>query len=113
MREIKFRAWDKDNEEMIYFYLFDTDRDYHIEAEMSLEEMPIMQYTGRNDKNGKEIYGGDILRYSIDGHIQATPYVIEDVIDWCEEMYDPDSYCRWDDLGEIIGNKFENPELMT
>jgi len=112
MRKNKFRAWDKDNEEMIYFYLFDTDRDYHIEAEVSLGEMPIMQYTGLLDKNGKEIYVGDKLRYSIDGHIQDTPYIIEDMIDWFKEMYDSDSYYRWDDSGEIIGNKFENPELI-
>ena len=54
MREIKFRVWQTDHEEMEYFDLFN--------AEQYAADGPIMQYTGLKDKNGKEIYEGDIVK---------------------------------------------------
>ena len=53
MREIKFRAWDKDLLKMYskWTVIPDDDRS-HI----------LMQYTGLKDKNGVEIYEGDILK---------------------------------------------------
>ena len=70
------------------------------------------QYTEKEDRNGKEIYEGDVVKYSIDGHEQSSPYVIENMVEWFEIMYDSDSYYRWDDIGEVIGNICENPELL-
>lgn len=55
-REIKFRVWNKVMEEMFY-----PDWD-ELATRAKLSEMILMQHTGLHDKNGKEIYEGDVLK---------------------------------------------------
>jgi len=121
MREIKFRAWT--GEHMVYFSLFDPDLDgaYHIIYQEYLEGKSVMQFTGLKDKNGKEIYEGDICRYR--WYINDND-IAEEIIDKVE--FTDGSFMfhvsplwewrktqkPWDILLEIIGNIYENPELL-
>jgi hypothetical protein len=61
MREIKFRAWDKeDTKKMIWTGIPLTD--FNVLVKENLKEYAWLQYTGLKDKNGKEIYEEDILK---------------------------------------------------
>ena len=106
MREIKFRAWDKDANTMAdwsmvqdWVHALPWD-DMFANADCILE-----QYTGRKDKNGVEIYEGDITR-------RSTGYVQE--IKLIEIRASFSSYWAYDiqEDDEVIGNIHENPELL-
>lgn len=84
----------------------------------------LMQYTGLKDKNGKEIYGGDIVEYRACEGCDDCGVVVSEVIwrdggwyivtEWQGEQKDiPSSLCSLygNDL-VIIGNIYENPELL-
>ena len=118
MREIKFRAWDKENKEMSdNFDLFDIYCGYdesnipgkkHISMDWH-EELTLMQYTGLKDKNGKEIYHKDRLYNSSD---REPYYIMEwDDINGCwslgENGENLDKY-QLHKFWEVIGNEFEN-----
>jgi len=72
----------------------------------------IMQYTGLKDKNGKEIYEGDII-ISASVAVKIKPTVIEwdDIYSGYDIFTDPESILGSNDY-EVIGNIYENPELL-
>ena len=124
MREIKFRAWD------------DADGVHRDEGCMSYgitditcDAAHIMQYTGLKDKNGKEIYEGNIvidvmgpigkskplLMVEYGGQWGHAGFVLtglerfsNEVVEYSEDVLNQ----KWDNNLEVIGNIYENPELL-
>ena len=117
MRPIKFRAWDKWNKKWTYFsigQLWELGlRDLYIAFCINGETF--YEFTGLLDKNGKEIYEGDIVKHIREG---AKPTeVIFDRGGFRRRLPNRDfdlyaGYFDWSDNFEVIGNIYENPELL-
>lgn len=106
MREIKFRAWDKEKREMI---LLEPNTSYS-----DFKNFELSQYTGLKDKNGKEIYEGDIFT---DDDCSKKRFIFEYNglnLTVREVGYRIGSLFITDDMIklEVIGNIYENPELL-
>jgi len=104
-REIKFRAWNKPTKQMFYWGFFTDifDKGANDRRNFEPEHNIWMQYTGLHDKNGKEIYRGDIVKYNTPQREMISK--IEFPKDW--------EWLSWNCSGtEIIGNIMENPELL-
>ena len=116
-RTIKFRAWDNDNRKMSdTFGLFSTDGGYLSSTQnFSQGSWDIMQFTGLTDKNGKEIYSGDLLNCD-DGKVREVMWY-DLGAGWRVGTDDKDTYFNglgvYADKLEVIGNIYENLELLT
>lgn len=142
MREIKFRIWDIDEKKFIVNEIDrlgcgDTKKcmservDFENNSvEINADERYIFsEYTGLEDKNGKEIYEGDIIKFedcSIDGTKEfynigvieregkRDELVISQLL--FEKTYFTENYMDFIDqtfeVCEVIGNIYENPELL-
>lgn len=110
MRNLKFRAWNPKNREMVNVdeISFYKDGTYRINDEVGSSEWILMQFTGAYDYNGKEIYVGDILDFGDDG---AYPVV------WLDNEFGfgfADGLllsCADFCYSKIIGNVYQNPEI--
>jgi len=72
----------------------------------------VNQFAGLTDKNGKEIYEGDLVQYSIEGIPQDLPMVIK-IPNVFMELGHDDSYLRPDAFTfEVVINIYENPEMV-
>ena len=111
MRDIKFRQWDSRRKIMHLGSGATYPSGWVGFSCVSWEGSPLMQFTGLKDKNGKEIYEGDILSFvPVDSKNFGNPYK-PFVVFWDEKDA---SFSGWSprDKVEIIGNVYEQPELM-
>lgn len=136
MREYKFRAWCKNKNTMIENYVTGVDSygelnvaHFHSSAynASSVPNLVLMQYTGLNDKNGKEVYEGDVVKVYInsssDDYLRLEANYLDNNKWRNEDAYIllkisiPETYYEeWCDNGEkieIIGNIYEHPELLS
>jgi uncharacterized phage protein (TIGR01671 family) len=132
-REIKFRTWDRQNKQFaewtnrdpffdtssgrIFFWERVRREDGSYDGDIILQDFGdrfvLQQYTGLQDRDGKDIYEGDILEYqSSDSEFSTC------IVRWTQEYEDnhpgfviTNNYSQYG-KPKIIGNIFENPELI-
>lgn len=115
MRQIKFRAWYENK--MDYDPYGD---EYMCEGtpinaifKCPLDGQILMQFTGAKDKNGKEIYEGDIVRllFRLEKVVVKWDDEITGFEPFCDYDRDCAEYTRGTDV-EIVGNIYESPDLL-
>ncbi|MEK6884136.1 MAG: YopX family protein [Nanoarchaeota archaeon] len=125
MREIKFRAWDKDEKrivEIVEILGFDFPSEkvllcgYKVKDEIysrRFNELEILQFTSLIDKNGKEIYEGDIFDSPSKNKFKV---IFENGCFCYQNIFDKHPIGLLKEIAKdwkIISNIYENPELLS
>ena len=119
MREIKFRAWYKEDKVMSRRFTLEN-----LQCGQGVlddfNKMEIMQFTGLLDKNAKEIYEGDIIKHQDEGErfevywsdinvsFKIIPISDKDINQELEDI----TFCENSKEFEVIGNIYENKDLL-
>jgi len=128
-RPIKFRVWDKLAERMIYphndnqqHFIIDLNGQFHnLQNGSGGDDYVIQQYTGLTDKNGKEIYEGDIVQYNQNSSYDNMDFIAkwsDDKLGFIfqsnsgEQLVNQTPHLNRFKHLEVVGNIFENPELL-
>ena len=121
MREIKFRAychgkiWQVSSINWLYFktdlLLFDLEG-YQLRE--WLKNVDLMQFTGLKDRNGAEIYEGDIIKHPSQQFLTNPPKIIRGIVEYKNNSFITNCIGWQTDFNklEVIGNIYENPELL-
>src|SRR6185312_10962387 len=123
VREIKFRAWDKRNKKWFHeasiiitnngFY--EGYREFEDGYSLFDYEYELIQYTGLKDKNGVEIYEGDIIQADDSGTFLGDKFYKGFHRYWKKQVVEDIRNCFFKNYTsniEVIGNIYENPELL-
>lgn len=137
MRKIKFRAWDKEYEKMTYFddvdyqytpplvfrldQVFKKDCNYDDYEDFEYNDVTdiveVMQYTGLHDKNGKEIYEGDIVKVRRYSSFETEVVKFDKGCFYAGMHYGSSTRTTLKliqpKMTEVIGNIYENKELLN
>ena len=123
-RQLKFRAWDKLEKRFIYpdkgyqgHYVLDLNgRFQNLQNGSGGDEYVVQQWTGLTDSKGNDIYDGDIISYiqylfntSPDKYPVKTKQVEWKNMNGCWNIYESRA---GEDIIEVVGNIFENSELL-
>jgi hypothetical protein len=115
MREIKFRAWDTSDVEKGPYMLGPYDLTDAIFSHTQVRRMPLMQYTGLKDKNGVEIYEGDIVEwwdsFGVSG-LGNDSFSTRMQVKYEHGAFEPVAGLIPADM-EVLGNYYQNPELLN
>ena len=123
MREIKFRVWDTHKRMWTEYRIHDgvvyfLDKSTGVwvgKYDKRYKEFDLMQYTGLKDKNNKEIYEGDILFESFGERYYKVIFEngsFKAEVEWYFEEYYFDLIDVVAQNCEVVGNIYENPELI-
>jgi uncharacterized phage protein (TIGR01671 family) len=123
MREIKFKIWDKrlkkficDGDDILRICLVLSGKYTSIDRmvfDSWLSNLIFLQYTGFKDKNGKEIYEGDVVKIG-ENLIDEVKWITEK--EWMSDKCPVNGFVNHESIYKIkpiiIGNIYENPELL-
>ncbi|WP_040194772.1 YopX family protein [Clostridium culturomicium] len=130
MREIKFRVWDIINKRILnYGEIMHLPMWEVFPGTPEQRAFNVMQYTGLKDKHGKEIYEGDVVKYTLKSYYNKTvtemiPVTwgsysdggeyVDNVECWMIRYKSLSDICdnKYNQSVEVIGNIYENPELL-
>lgn len=108
MREIKFRVWDKEDK-TFYYQNEQKLGSFFDHTVYPIGDNIVQQFTGLKDKEGKDVYEGDIIE-DFFGDRRKVEFVNGGF--WCSYP-NGEHYLPMEDKMEVIGNVCENPELIS